>query len=36
MDFNPGSHTHSIAMRPADYIALEKPELVDVREDVAV
>lgn len=31
IDFNPGSHTHSIAMKSADYAALEQPLVADVR-----
>lgn len=31
IDFNPGSHTHSIALASADYVALEQPQVADVR-----
>jgi len=31
IDFNPGSHTHSIALASADYVELEDPCIVDVR-----
>lgn len=33
IDFNPGSHSHSIAMSPQDYVAIQKPEIADIRED---
>lgn len=32
--FNPGSHTHSILMRYADYVRIVQPEVVDFAKSV--